>query len=105
MYSYYGTNTVFIPLDDGTTTKVAYNNNLHPWRQQYFNGPRTWNLDGSLFKNIRIGERLTARFNADFFNVLNHPGNPTGVADTGILSTQSSGNSAREVQFTLRLLW
>jgi hypothetical protein len=34
-------------------------------------------LDASLFKTIPINERFQARLNADFFNVLNHPGNPT----------------------------
>jgi hypothetical protein len=105
MYKYYGTNTVFIPINDGTVVKTTYNDNLHPWRQQYLNGPITWTLDASLFKNIKFGERLTARFNADFFNVLNHPGNPTGVDATGILNCQSSGNDPRVVQFTLRLLF
>jgi hypothetical protein len=45
------------------------------------------------------------RFNADFFNVLNHPGNPSAVANTGILSTRNSGVSPRVLQLTLRLSW
>jgi hypothetical protein len=105
MYSYYGTNTVWVPLKDGTTVRTTYNDNLHPWRQQYLNGPRTWSLDASIFKTISFRERLRVRFNADFFNVLNHPGNPTSVASSGILNTRSSGNSARELQLTLRVSW
>jgi hypothetical protein len=84
---------------------VGYDNGLHPWRQQYMKGPRAWNADASLFKTIDFGERLRVRFNADFFNVFNHPGNPSGVASDGILNTQSSGNPARELQLTLRVSW
>ena len=105
MYSYYGGNTVWVPLKDGTTVRTTFNDNLHPWRQQYFPSVRTWGLDASLFKTISIRERFNIRFNADFFNVLNHPGNPTSVASTGILSTRNSGMSARELQLTLRLSW
>jgi hypothetical protein len=105
MYAYYGTNTVWLPLNDGTTVRTTYNNNLHPWRQQYFPSSRAWNLDASLFKNIPIGETFNLRFNADFFNVLNHPGNPSSVSSDGILSTRSSGVGARELQLSLRLYW
>jgi hypothetical protein len=62
-------------------------------------------VDASLFKTIPIKERFSMRLNADFFNVLNHPGNPSGVGSTGVLSTRSSGMSARVAQLTLRLVW
>jgi hypothetical protein len=52
---------------------------LHPWRQQYFPGVRQWGLDASLFKAIPINERLVMRINADFFNILNRPGNPNSI--------------------------
>jgi hypothetical protein len=45
------------------------------------------------------------RFNVDFFNVFNHPGNPSGVASTGILSTRNSGVSPRVLQLTARMTW
>jgi hypothetical protein len=45
------------------------------------------------------------RFNLDFFNVFNHPNNPTAIADTGILSTRNSGSPARVTQVGLRLIW
>ena len=67
---------------------------------------RQWGLDASLFKNIPFGERFNARFSADFFNVLNHPGNPSSVGGDGVLSTRNSGpGPARELQLTLRVLW
>jgi hypothetical protein len=37
--------------------------------------------------------------------VLNHPGNPSAVANTGILSTRNSGMLPRVLQLTLRLSW
>jgi hypothetical protein len=105
MYAYFGTNTVWIPLKDGTQQRIVFNDNLHPWRQQYFPSVRQWGLDASLFKNIPINERLWLRFNADFFNVLNHPGNPSSVGGDGILNVRTSGTGARQTQLTLRLVW
>jgi hypothetical protein len=101
--SFYNTNTVWIPLNNGTIQRTTYNNNLHPWRQQFFPSVRQWGLTASLFKTIPLSERIRMRFNADFFNVLNHPGNPSGVGGDGVLSTRNSGQGARELQLTLRL--
>ena len=105
MYSFYGSNTVWVPLKDGSVQRTTYDNGFHPWRQQYFGGVRQWGLDASLYKNIPIRERLAVRFNADFFNLFNHPNNPTGVSSEGLLATQNSGSSARVMQLSLRLTW
>ena len=105
MYAYYGTNTVWVPMKNGTTTRNVYNDNLAPWRNQYRPGVRQWGLDASLFKAIPIGERVNIRFNADFFNVLDHPGNLNSVGGDGIPSVRASGQSAREIHLTLRLTW
>jgi len=105
MYKFYGTNTVWVPLKDGTVQRLAYNDNLHPWRNQFAPGVRQWSLDASLFKSVPFKERYSIRFNADFFNVLNHPGNPNNIGGDGVLNTTSSGQSARELQLTLRLSW
>jgi hypothetical protein len=102
---FWDTNNVWIPLTNGTVQRVAYNNNLHPWRNQYMNGPWQWSQDASAFKFWNIKERVVLRFNIDFFNVFNHPNNPTAVADTGILSTRNSGSNARVTQLGLRLSW
>jgi len=104
-FAFYGTNTVYVPLKNGTVQRTTYNDNLHPWRQQYFRGPSLWGLDASLFKTVPITERVNLRFNADFFNVLNRPGNPNISAGSFMLSTVTSGQSARELQLTLRLTW
>ena len=92
-------------LKNGTVQRTTYNDNLHPWRQQYLPGVRQWNLDASLFKSLPITERVRLRFNADFFNVLNMPGNPNAIGSDGLLRTQTSGKAARELQLSLRLSW
>ena len=104
--SYWDTNNVWIPLKDGTVQRTSINPGLHPWRNQYMGGGvRQWTFDASLFKSVQLNERVNVRLNADFFNVLNAPGNPSGIASTGVLSTRSSGNAARLLQLTLRLSW
>ncbi len=105
LVSFYNPNTVWIPLNNGTVQRTTYNNNLHPWRQQFIPSVRQWGLDAALFKMIPIGERLKVRFNADFFNVLNHPGNPSGVGSDGVLSVRNSGTGARELQLTMRIIF
>jgi hypothetical protein len=102
---FWDTNTVWIPLNNGAVQRTAFNDGLHPWRQQYMPSTRQWNLDASIFKSIPINERVRLRFNMDFFNVFNHPGNPSAVAQTGILSTRASGMSPRVTQLTLRVIW
>jgi hypothetical protein len=103
--SFWDTNNVWIPLNNGTVQRVVYNNNLNPWRNQYVPLPWQWFQDASAFKFIRLKERVTLRFNVDFFNVFNHPNNPTSIATTGILSTRNSGSAARTTQLGARLQW
>ncbi|MDP2999992.1 MAG: TonB-dependent receptor [Bryobacterales bacterium] len=103
-YAYYGTNTMWVPLKDGTTQRTTWSG-LQPLRQQYLPSVRQWGLDASIFKTIPINERANVRINADFFNVLNHPGNPNSLGSTGMLATRNSGTGARTIQLTLRLTW
>jgi hypothetical protein len=72
---------------------------------QYKDGPWQWFQDVSAFKVWSVKERVRLRFNMDFFNVFNHPNNPTAIAETGILSTRNSGSNARVMQLGLRLFW
>ena len=102
---FWDTNTIWLPLNNGTVQRTTYDTGLHPWRSQYFPGPLQWFQDASLIKSTRISEGVTLRFNADFFNVFNHPNNPTAVSGNGVLSTQNSGGGARLTQLALRLIW
>jgi hypothetical protein len=100
---FYDSNTVWVSLKDGTDQRTTLDTGLHPWRNQFLSGPWNFGLDASLFKNVRMGERVNLRLNADFFNVLNNPGIGQPNSTTGIISLQSSANGPRELQLSLRL--
>jgi hypothetical protein len=104
---YFGRSDVWLTLNNGKLVRenLDLGQQLHPLQWQYARNNRTWGLDASLFKTIPINERVKVRFNADFFNVLNHPGNPTGVSSNGIKDVRNSGSSARQIQLTLRVTW
>ena len=102
---FWDTNNVWIPLANGTVQRATFNDNLHPWRLQYLPSSLQWNVDSSIFKAIPIKEDLIFRFNVDFFNVFNHPGNPSAVGANGVLSTRNSGTTPRVLQLTGRLTW
>jgi hypothetical protein len=103
--SFWDTNTVWLRLDDGSVQQVGFNDNMHPWRNQYLPGVWDWGQDASLFKEFRIREGLRVRLNIDAFNVFNNPGIPTGVGGNGLVSTRTSQRTSREMQFTLRVTW
>jgi len=105
MFAWYGTNTVWVTLKDGTVQRTTYDNGYHPWQRQYFPAPTQWTLDASLFKNIPINERLRLRFNADLFNAFNCPGTSGSVGGNGVVSTRVSDVGPRELQLTLRFIW
>ena len=103
VWQFWDANMVWIPLTIGTVQRTTYDDGLPPGRSQFFPAPLQWFQDASLINSTRLTEQVTLRFNMDFFHVFNHPNNPTAVARTGVLLTQSSGSSARVTQ--LRLTW
>ncbi|MBI3207970.1 MAG: hypothetical protein HYZ37_03595 [Candidatus Solibacter usitatus] len=103
---FWDTNTVWIPLKDGTVQRTTYAPGTNPFQNQYVPGVLTWGLDAGLIKNFQIRENINLRFNVDAFNVLNHPGTPNAISGTsGVLSTFGAANGGRDVQFSLRLGW
>lgn len=102
--TYWETQTVWVPLKDGSVVRTTMNTNMPWWANQYKAGPWAFNLSASLFKTFSIKEAMKLRLNADFFQVLNNPGLPL-PGSNGILSTQNSSNSPRNLQLTLRLTW
>ena len=80
----------------------------NPWNpsnwNQYFRGPKEWNMDASFFKSFPIRESMSLRFNIDFFNVFNRPGTVMPNS-SGISTNQFSDNPPRETQLTLRFTW
>ena len=104
-FAFYETNTVFVPLKDGTTQRTTYDNGLHPLQNQYVLGPMIWNMAASAFKSVRLTERTYLRVNADFLNnVFNMPGTQTPGGD-GVILNRTSANSPRVLQLTMRLTW
>ena len=101
----YGTNIVYVPMQNGTLQSVSYNTGLNPWRNQYIPGPWAWTVNSSLFKVIALNERFKLRLNMDAFNVLNMAGTPAPNAGTGLISMQNSNNTPRQLQWTMRLSW
>ena len=102
---YWDTNTAWVRLSNGTAEETQFNDNLNPFRNQYKLAPWTWGQDASLFKFVRINERITFRVNVDFFNVFNHPNNVSPGGAYGILSLRNSGSNARTTQLGARLSW
>jgi hypothetical protein len=105
MSSYWNTNTIWIPLSNGSVQRTSYDPGVHPWRNQVLYGPLQWFQDASLFKFINFTEKVRLRINVDVFNVLNHPNNPASPGANGVLSTRNSHNDARMTQLSLRLTW
>jgi uncharacterized protein (UPF0248 family) len=104
-FPFYETNTVFVPLKNGTLQRVALDTGLHPMRNQYVMGPMRWTMDASAFKAIQIKEGMQLRFNIDFFNVFNMPGTRMPDATTGIVTNQFSDLGPRVLQLTGRFSW
>jgi hypothetical protein len=70
--------------------------------------PGLENIDFSLFKAFHIRERLTMQFRAEAFNLLNQvvfgtPNMTVSAAAFGTITSQS--NTARQLQFALKLLF
>jgi hypothetical protein len=102
-FGFYDTNTVYVPLKDGTTQRTTMDTGLHPLQNQYLPAPIIWSMAGSLFKAFPITERVVLRVNADFLNNLfNMPGDTVPQSD-GLLINRNSANPARVLQLTMRL--
>lgn len=104
--TYWGTNTVWVPLKDGTTVYRGAYGGLMPLQNQYVQSRGLWTLSTSLFKSFSLTERARLRFQWDVFNPTNSPQQPQSPANSqGLLYTYQSGTAARSMQFTLRLMW
>lgn len=74
-----------------------------------FTGPGEFLSDMSIFKNFTITERVHAQFQAEFFNVFNHPtyGNPNGCIDCasggGLITGLEANSLMRQLQFGARV--
>jgi hypothetical protein len=88
-------NSVMIPPAAGTFGTMGRN---------IFKGPAFYDWDASIYKDIHIGERVSAQFRAEFFNVLNHPQlvnpqvNASGFNDPSSPSSFGCGCATPDVQ-------
>jgi hypothetical protein len=103
-YGYYGTNTVKVPLTNGTTQEVAYGA-INPWINQVVASTNTWTVDASLQKSFSLTERAKLRVKVDAFNALNMPGNSPSANTLGLAYTNTNLNTARQLQLSGRLSW
>jgi len=78
-------------------------------------GPKQFNMDFTLGKTFKIGERQSLRFRTEFFNLFNHPSfqNPQPTGTGNVEATNPNGTSAigeitatngtpRLIQFSLK---
>jgi hypothetical protein len=85
-------------------------------------GPGLSNLTFSLYKNDKIGERITTQFRAEFFNILNHANfdypftgfgnnintnviNANGAVNPSAGLIASTATTSRQIQFGLKIGW
>ncbi len=73
-------------------------------------GPGMLNIDTSLFKTMRIGDKWSLRFQAEAFNILNHANfkSPNAVVFSGAAYSTTAGlitgaATSRQIQFALKL--
>jgi outer membrane receptor protein involved in Fe transport len=88
-----------------TRPQIGTFGNIH---RNQFTGPGEFLSDMSIFKNFTITERVHAQFQAEFFNVFNHPvyGNPNSCIDcsgNGIISSLEANSQMRQMQLGFRV--
>ena len=103
--SNFETNNVLVPLNNGTNQLVNYDTGLHPWRNRVRPGPWIGSTNASLYKAVPITETVKLRIGVDAFNVFNQPGQNQPDTTTGIISTRTSAQGARTLQYNARVTW
>jgi hypothetical protein len=89
-----------------TSTGVAQFGNV---RRNQFTGPGELLSDMSLFKNFTITERVKAQFQAEFFNIFNHPvyANPGNTcidcSGAGVITGLFGDSQMRQMQLGFRV--
>jgi hypothetical protein len=73
-----------------------------------YSGPGEFLSDMSIFKNFTITEQVKAQFQAEFFNVFNHPiyANPSSTIDgsgNGIINSLEANSQMRQFQVGFRV--
>lgn len=76
-------------------------------RNDSIDGPGFWNLDASLVKRFRFGDRVNAELRADAFNLTNTPhfNNPNGSFGSSTFGQVTSSFGQRLVRFGARVIF
>ncbi len=99
---YYFNPAVFSVLDD-------YTPRTNPWFYSGLNGPRWWQLDSTIVKYFKIGERARFELRMEMFNSPNAfmPSDPDmtvgNLTNMGRSLSVAGGNYGREIQYTGRI--
>ena len=56
---YYESNTVWVPLNNGTVQRTTLGGFVDPLQHQYRLGPLQWNMSASMFKTMKLTERAS----------------------------------------------
>ena len=75
---------------------------MNPYNSGVRQGPKNFQADISLYKEVAFKERYRLRFNVDAFNAFNIQGLTNPNATDGIQQLQSSFWRPRQIQFTGR---
>jgi hypothetical protein len=80
-------------------------------------GPRLFDMDFSIFKNLRVTERISTQLRVEMFNILNHPNflppldnlairNPDGsVAGGNAGVVDQTSTDPRQIQFGMKIIF
>jgi hypothetical protein len=79
-------------------------------------GPSLFDFDFSVFKNLKITERISTQFRVEMFNVLNHPSFFVPFANEAIFNTNGSlvpnagkidttSTDSRQIQFGMKVVF
>ena len=94
-------------FDTSVFSEPAQNTWGNMKRHDSIDGPGFWNLDASLVKRLRFGQRVSAELRVDAFNVTNTPhfNNPNGSFGSSTFGQVTSAFGERLVRFGARLLF
>ncbi len=84
------------------------NSGLTPGHRNQFAGPKAWNLDVQILKNVKFNDKYSMQFRSQIFNIFNHQnasiiGNNLDVSGTSEIQQIKSGT--RYVDFGLKFMF
>jgi hypothetical protein len=90
-------------LANGQVVQTSITDNLSWNSHNFFQGPRSWSANATIFKYFGITEKLKLRLSGDFFNLLNHPNDLNPNTTTGLINLSQQANDPRIIQIGARV--